>query len=40
MTNDFNVDRFYAQLGAFLFLLFHMIEGWHLDEMESHDLGV
>ena len=75
MTYEFNVDRFYAQLGTFsffvisydsgiklgsnwnswpmnlmlidftpnwalfLFLSIHMIEGWNLDQIESHDPG-
>ena len=73
MTFEFNVDRFYAQLGAFsiftishiremkpgsnwipwpmnlmlkdftpnwalfLFSSIHMLEGWNLDQIESHD---
>ena len=73
---EFNVDRFYAQLGAFsiftishiremkpgsnwipstmnlmltdftphwalfLFSSIHMIEGWNLDQIESHDLWI
>ena len=76
MTFEFNVDRFYAQLGAFsiftishiremkpgsnwipwpmnlmltdftpnwalfLFSSIHMIEGWNLDQIESHDLWI
>ena len=76
MTFEFNVDRFYAQLGAFsiftishiremkpgsnwipwpmnlmltdftpnwalfLFPSIHMIEGWNLDQIESHDVNL
>ena len=41
MTYKFNVDRFYAQLGAFFFFsLFHMIDVWNMDEIESYDLQI
>ena len=42
MTYESNVDRFYAQLGAFsfFFLLFHMIDVWNMDEIESYDLRI
>ena len=40
MTYESNVDRFYAQLGAFSFLLFQMIDVWNMDEIESYDLRI
>ena len=32
MTYEFNVERFYAQFSSI-----HMLEGWNLDQIESHD---
>ena len=40
MFCEFNVDGFNAQLGAFSILSIHMIEGWNLDQIESHDLWI
>ena len=40
MTFEFNVDRFFAQLSAFSFSSFHMIDVSNMDEIESYDLRI